>query len=80
MRRRLRWHAPGHRHPDLEGARGFVGGRGKGGAGLKAKAREVARTDDLAILDIGGREGFAVVCAPIFHGIELAAATRDDYG
>ncbi len=64
---------------DFEGAGRFVGRRGQRLTGLQAEAREVARTDDLAILDIRGGEGFAIVGAAILHGVEVAAAAGDHH-
>src|SRR5665213_4417195 len=48
---------------DLEGAGRFIGRGGQRRTALQAEAREVARTDDLALLDVGGGEGLTIVGA-----------------
>src|SRR5581483_1715750 len=65
---------------NLEGSHGLVGRRGEGFAGAQTEPRAVPRTDDLTVFHFSSPESLAVVCAPIFNGVELIPTAYDDNG
>src|SRR5690349_14921544 len=61
------------------GAHRLVGRWGEGLPGTQVEVRAVPRADELAGLDLGAREGLAVVRAAVFHGVQLLAAAHDHH-
>src|SRR5215469_1017035 len=65
---------------DLVGTYRLVGRRSQRLARAQAKTREVARADDLAILDFGAGERLTVVGALVLDRVQGCAAAQDDDG